>query len=58
MGFFAKLWNAVKGGNKEELESLRKEAVENIAEAADKAGDFAKDLSEKAAEAKKDFTEK
>ena len=40
MGFFSKLINAIKGGNKEELGKLADEAL-------DKVSDVAKDLGEK-----------
>ena len=45
MGFFSKLINAIKGGNKEELGKLADEAL-------DKVSDVAKDLGEKIDDAK------
>ena len=69
MGFFKRLWNALWGGNREELETLSKEAAakaadvmddvkETAAEVADKVDDVVDDLKEKAADATKDFNEK
>ena len=69
MGFFKKLWNAIKGGDKEELQKIRKEAAEKVADVAsdakeamenlaEKASDVAKDVAEKAEAAKDEFNEK
>ena len=51
MGFFSKLIDAIRGGNKEELEKLKDEAL-------DKVNDVAKDLGEKIDDAKDAINEK
>lgn len=47
MGFFKKLWNAIKGGDKEELQKIRKEAAEKVADVASDAKEAMENLAEK-----------
>ena len=54
MGFFTKLWNAIKGGNKEELQKLSKEAAEKVADVASDAKEAMENIAEKASDVAKD----
>ena len=47
MGFFKRLWNALWGGNREELETLSKEAAAKAADVMDDVKETAAEVADK-----------